>query len=491
MSYKRILIGVILIIGTLIFCSGCQNNPDKNVIVSKQEDTFSDSSITVEGDVSESNVTTISYNSSFASTDGSVNFNMDITQDISMSNLPVIQVRPHYLTSEDAKTVAFSLFPDAVFYEAESPLSENFSKSEIQEKLSRWTQYANMNSIEELFGESESSTTLDIIKSYIEEYTTMYEQAPEENPHRPCEWTMRKASEYMLLEEDLSVADYSNDNDEICTQCTVDGIPYRLSVTTRNQSDFKVNIITCCIDDGLSPRNIDERIFAAKLCRTEEPSEARLMSLQAKAEQLLLQFNLGQWEIDDCYVETRYIGNYPEYIVYVTAVPILNDVPVLRHPQLTALRNKDGYALNQYLSDVQFVFSPNGDLISFTLYTPLEVQNIVTENANVMTFNNLLACAEEYFTLTDFYNYGFGEYLFFIQEDVQCNVSVSDFTYGLSRIKVPDSEDSYYYVPSIILKGTSEYIGKETGKTYYLSDGLETFMVINAVDGSLINSTNA
>lgn len=490
MSCKRILVSSLLIVGALIFCSGCQNNPNKNIIVSKQDNILSDSPVAIEGEENTTNATTISYNSSFSSTDGSVNFTMNITQNISTSDLPVIQVGPHYLTSADAKTVAFSLFPDAVFYEAESQLSENFSKSEIQEKLSRWTQYANMDSIEELFGEGESYTTLDIIKSYIEAYTGMYEQAPEENPHLPCAWTMRKASEYTLLENELSGADLSNDNDEVCTQCTVNGIPYRLSVTTRNQSDFKVNIITCCIDDGLSPRNIDERIFSAKLCRTEEPVDAQLVSLQEKAEQLLSRFNLGQWEVDECYVETRYIGNYTEYMVHVNAVPVLNDVPVLRHPQLTALRNQDGYAPNQYLTDAQFVFSPSGDLISFTLYTPLESQNVVSENANVMTFNNLLARAEEYLSLTDSYNYGFGEYLFFIQEDVQCNVSVSDFIYGLSRIKVPDTDDSYYYVPSIILKGTAECIGKETGKTYYLSDEVETFMVINAVDGSLINSTN-
>lgn len=491
MSYKRILMSCFLTVGIFVLCSGCQKTPDKNVIVGKQDDMVCDTLATTEGEVSTSNEATVSFSNSFSSTDGSVNFSMDLEQNISSSDLPIIQVSPHYLTGEDAKNVAFSLFPDAVFYEAESQLSENYSKSEIQEKLSRWTQYTNMDSLKELFGDSEATTTLDIIKSYIEEYTTMYEQAPEDNPHIPCAWNMRKASEYMLLEDELSGVDLSNDNDEVCTQFTVDGIPYRLSVTTRNRSDFKVNIITCYIDDGLSPRNIDERIFSAKLCRTEKPSEEQLMSLNAKAEQLLSQFDLGQWEIDECFVETRYIGNYPEYMVHVNAVPVLNNVPALRHPQLTALRNKDGYAPNQYLTDAQFVFSPYGDLISFTLFTPLEVQKVVTENADVMMFNDLMTRAKDHLTLTDAYHYGYGEYLFFIQEDVQCNVSVTEFEYGLSRIKVPNSDDAYYYVPSIILKGTSEYIGMETGKTFYSSEEPEVFMVINAVDGTLINSTNA
>ena len=60
-----------------------------------------------------------------------------------------------------------------------------------------------------------------------------------------------------------------------------------------------------------------------------------------------------------------------------------------------------------------------------------------------------------------------------------------------SILKVPNQDNCYYYVPSILLKGWPECIGKESGTTYYYSEVPETLMVINALDGSIINSTNA
>ena len=55
---------------------------------------------------------------------------------------------------------------------------------------------------------------------------------------------------------------------------------------------------------------------------------------------------------------------------------------------------------------------------------------------------------------------------------------------------MPYNEDVYNYVPSILLKGSSEYVGKENGKTYYMSEQPEILLVINAVDGTIINETN-
>lgn len=267
-------------------------------------------------------------------------------------------------------------------------------------------------------------------------------------------------------------------------------IPYYFTVATRNKSDFKVNIISCYLYSGISPNNIDERIFNAKLCRTSEPTQAEIDTVKASAEELLSAMNFGQWQIDECYVSSEIYGNQTEYSININAVPVLNGIPALRRPQLAGLRNKDGYAPSQYLTDANFRFSPKGELLSFTLYTPVEIQEIVNDNVKVMSMDSLLTQAQERFMLTDAYAYGFGDFLQFINEEVQCNVTVSAIEYGLSRVKVPDSDDSYYYVPSMLFQGSSEYIGKSTGKTYYVSEKPEVLMVINAVDGTVINATN-
>lgn len=496
MPYKRIVINCFLVICFLIFCTACQKSPDDVIVKSKHNQVY-EGELVIDSTKSEAREPTndvIKFNRIFSSSDGSVNFEMHIDQRVSASPLPIVQVTPHYLTGEDAKTVATTLFPNTIFYEAEPQLAEIYSKSEIREKLNRWSQYTNIASLTELYGDSESANTLqdilNLVKIYIEDYTQKYEQAPDENPHSLCAWSVRKESEYQLPEGERVGVDLSADSDAVCAQFDANGIPYRFTMTTRNKNDYKLNVLTCYIDDGLSPRSVDERIFSAELCRTQEPTEAQLNLARDKVENWLSEFNLGDWYVDECFVEVRTFGGNSEYMVHVNAVPKLNNVPVLRQPQLSALRNKDGYAPSQYLTEAEFVLSANCDLISFTLFTPLESQNVVSDNADILPINELLSQAQSHLTLSDSYNYGFGEYLFLISEELQCNVLVSELECGLSRIKVPDSEGSYYYVPSIILWGSSEYVGKESSKTYYVSDSPELLLIINAVDGTLINSTN-
>ena len=155
--------------------------------------------------------------------------------------------------------------------------------------------------------------------------------------------------------------------------------------------------------------------------------------------------------------------------MYVKAVPVLNGFPALRYPQ-------ENYAL----TDAQFVFSSNGDLISFMLFSPLEIQRIENEAVKGLSIEALLSRVREHLEGTDANHYGLGGILQIIPEDVQCNVTVSEMEYGLSRTK-----EAYRYVPSILLKGSAEYIGKET--TYYRSERPEVLLVVNAADGTIIH----
>ena len=500
MKYKKLLS---ITISAVIFLSGCKSTPNNTAVVSKNDGFFeealqngktettslsSDSQSESLPKSQEISTLPVEYVSEFSSTDDSVHFTMDICENIRMGSMHVVKVSPHYLTAEDAKHVAYSLFPEVTFYEGESPLDENYSKAEIKTKLSRWSQYLSPDALENLWGEPQTEKTLQILSSYIEEYTLKYEEAPSESPHHLCDWTMKKSSQYLLEAENMKTADTSDDNDEICTQFTSEGIPYRLSVTTRKQNDFKVNMITCIIDDGMSPRNIDELIFLSQLCRGFEPSQDQVSMIRKRAENYLESFELGQWQVDECYVETRYIGDTPEYLIRVNAVPEFRGIPALRQKQLISLRNPNGYAPSQYFTDAQFVFSPGGNLISFTMYTPLEMQEITEVNDSVMSMESLLARAKEQLTLTDLRHYGLGDLALILPETVSCSVNISHMDFGIARVKVPEQDDSYYYVPAITLKGYAEYKGQETGKVYYQDDSEVALVTLNAVDGTVISS---
>ena len=158
MSYKRLFLSIFIILGILAFYTGCQNTPEEPAVISKSKQILT-TEVTDSDDETQAmtdNILDVSYKSSFTSTDGSVAFVMDIDQTIGVSNTSVVQVRPHFITGEDAKRVATSLFPNADFFEAEPERAKNYSKDEIQEKLARWSQYANIDALEKLCGDSAS-----------------------------------------------------------------------------------------------------------------------------------------------------------------------------------------------------------------------------------------------------------------------------------------------------------------------------------------------
>lgn len=472
----------------MIMLCGCQGNPDKSIVNSKNDGSFDANVVISASEHHEPDETqAVKYMDTFMSTDGSVTFLFTIDDQITAADMPVLEVTPHFFTEEDAKNVAYALFGDAVFYEAEPSLSKNYSKSEIQERIERWSRFTSSDAIKELYGYEPGYDATALVKSFIEKYTTMYETAPEENPHIPCQWTFRKSSEYTIPAEDRAGVDMSKDNDEISAQLQIGGIPYYFTVTNRNQSDFKVNMVTACIYSGSSPDGMDESIFMAELCRTAEPTDEQLANIRNKAEQILTNMNLGQWKIDQCYVETTYYGDTPEYVVHVNAVPILNGMEVVRQPQLTNLRNDNAYASNYYHTDVNFKFSANGDLILFMMYSPLEVKETLNENVDVLNFDEMIENTKLYLQHSDYYEYGFGHFLDQVEEDVSCTVTVSQLDYNLIRVKVPNTDESYYYIPGITLRGTARYVGDTSGNLYYESEGVETLVAINGVDGTIIN----
>ena len=108
-----------------------------------------------------------------------------------------------------------------------------------------------------------------------------------------------------------------------------------------------------------------------------------------------------------------------------------------------------------------------------------------------MGMDSLISRAQEQLALTDLRSYGLGDFVSIISEALSCNVNVSVMDYGVARVKIPEQDDSYYYVPAVTLRGCAEYIGQETGKVYYQDTSEVTLITLNAVDGTIINSTNS
>ena len=94
--------------------------------------------------------------------------------------------------------------------------------------------------------------------------------------------------------------------------------------------------------------------------------------------------------------------------------------------------------------------------------------------------------------LSDYYAYDSLQFLAQKSEDYICLVNICDTDYGLTRVKVPDADESYYYVPAIFFYGNVQYQGKETGilLDVDVEEVRRSILVLNAIDGSIINITN-
>lgn len=427
---------------------------------------------------------------SFTSADGTIEFTMEIDEEVSGEYMPMLEVIPHQITAEEAKRVAYALFGDAEYYEQEPNRDANYSKSEIQHRIDRWSRYTTEEALQELYGSwmdsEQAADVLRIVESFIEKYKVKYETAPEENPHVPCDWTFKNASVYMIPADEIADTDLSDLNDNIEAQLYVDDIPYHFCASNRDKEDFKVNMLYATIATGITPNGIDEEIFKARLCRTAEPTQEQLDAAKAKAEAMLLEMDMGTWQIDQCALRTLEISeSVTEYYIDVTAVPVLNGVPAVRVPQFYALRDAEDPTISNYFyADVGFEFAPNGELLSFMMYSPVEIVDSVN-SGDVLSVETLLEKAKEYLTASSYGDYSYIPMAYSGDDRLLCRIDITGLDYNLTRINVPGYDDRFYYVPGITLTGDVEYYEEESGKVIHTMDQ-RTLIILNGMDGSVI-----
>ena len=477
---KTALFMVIVSTTLCLLATGCQQTPSEEHIISKTENEHTTTS-------SETNVNsdTHGYTDCFTSLDGSVNIEFQVNNITEVEKMPNVEVVPHYLTEDEVKTIASLLFGDADFFDARMYTNVPYSKSEIQQRLNRWSQFANEDSAKSLYGEG-YERRLETLKKGIEKYTAMYEDAPDEETRTPTDWKFKKDSFYYYPEGTTTSENLSADNDSIMLEVDSGNLQYILHASKRDSWDFKLSRVSAYLNPKGSPSQIDTRIFQSMLCRTPEPNEQQIEKLKQNVEDMLKQMNIGSWHIDQCHVEKQYYGKNQEYIVHINAIPVIANTVALRHPQLANLKCDDIYASNYYLTDAHFEYSANGDLIAFTLSSPIETKE-VSENIPMLGTNELITKAREFLSLADIHAYDQQGIVQALGENVECTLRVSQMNYGLTRVKVPDSDESYYYIPSVAFYGEITYSDKESGSIYYQSEANKLLLTLNAADGTVIS----
>lgn len=427
---------------------------------------------------------------SFISNDGSIEFYLDIDTEVTGEVVPMVEVVPHFFTGEEIKHVAKVLFGDAQFYEEEPFDHQLYSKQEIQTKLDRWRRYSDMNALEELFpGKVEESTymerALEVVNQFLHQYSEMLKDAPTEDHSEPCRWELRNWIEYMYPEEEWA-EHYSDEyNMEISATTVVNGIPYYFGGSQRDHETFRVNNISAGIGGEVSPFGIDDLIYKAELCRTSEPTEEQLNLAKEKAENWLSQMNMGSWMVDECYVQTRELGEFTEYYIHVNAVPVFYGVPAIRREQITALRGREEGKTYYYYTDAQFTFAPNGELMTFRMYSPVDIVSTDYET-ETLSVEELLEIAKENLISSSASSYSYIPSAYEGMCEVGCKITVRDIDYSLTRMTDEDTRQPFIYSLGASLSGSIEYYDKATGEVLdYVEDRI--LLVLDGMNGTFIS----
>ena len=71
-----------------------------------------------------------------------------------------------------------------------------------------------------------------------------------------------------------------------------------------------------------------------------------------------------------------------------------------------------------------------------------------------------------------------------VEGNSKLEVEINQMQYGLCRIAVSESEESYYYVPAVLFRGTIQIYRGDTGEL--INEETTTLVTINAIDGTII-----
>lgn len=238
-------------------------------------------------------------------------FQIDIDQELFSTKIPVIQVKPREISSKDIQRVAQSLLGDAIFYEREPSSNPQYSKAQYQEMIARLSPYANMDAMTNLVGNGNAEDMLTSVKSTIAWITEQMETAPDENPHKPCDWTLKKERVYNDAEWDIGQRPLSEDNDWLVATAEKDGLGYKYMVVSRNQDDYKLNRFSIQLGGASADTYVDRLIYWSELCRTDAPAQNQIDLVESKVMDMLGQMDLGQWRIADTQIGIRKRGFRP------------------------------------------------------------------------------------------------------------------------------------------------------------------------------------
>lgn len=310
------------------------------------------------------------------------------------------------------------------------------------------------------------------------------ETAPENPSFEICDWTLKPRSYYQD----------GADGKKLDIITNYEGQSYSITATTNN--NYMINLLTVNLGDGTN--NLIRECLSAQLRSTEEPTQEQVDAATLKAQQMLDKMGMGDFFIAESSIAVSKYESLPSYSILVKAVPVFEGISgllghtgvIYLNPDLT---ENSSYGPSYAMTEIEFAFNADGDLVRFRMNSPVDVKVVLNDNVATLPAEELFAKAENYISLYDAESLdgitGNNRYTLSWRNDIpedsiELKVEITDARYGLGRINKADDDDSFYYTPAILFEGTINFCDKNTGEV--IDSVTRTLFTINAVDGSII-----
>ncbi|MCM1179338.1 MAG: DUF6034 family protein [Clostridium sp.] len=444
---KRALFVIIL----LALLTGCKESPETDIVVNKNEDKL-EQKITEQAEDDKKQEVVDKKTDEFVVATGDVKVKVNAEVTPVDGKVSVVKTIPHEITPEDLKQWGDVLFAGEEVYDSSAPKS----KKELEEELLQWKQW---------LAEAEEEGDEDVIagrKEAIANLETAYENASEDEERKKTDYAFQPGEYY--LDETSTV---NPDDDDLkgmhfhAETAYQDGRQKRLSAINRNE-DYCIYSLFFDNDHG------EQKVHGKK--QSEE--EAFVL-----AEEIREQLNLKDWTK----VETKELYEDGYEFIYTRCY---EGIPVLTGYNID-LRSDDLYAANMYYESLDIgIF--NGEINHIALDSLMDIVEVENENVKTLSFDEVYEkfksqMQSQYSKNTYVENGWMDENDEYFQKEM--SIEITDIEEGMFRIKVKDSTDEYRMVPAWIFKGCT-FCGSSS-----LTGDVESYIVINAVDGSVINPT--
>ncbi len=426
----------------------------------------------------------VAYTDSFQSADGSVNVEINL-EDTSLyeGSFRTLQITPRPFTEEEVRHIAQVLFGDAVLYECS--IGREATKAELQEQREILETLLEGDALKEMYADS-ADESAELIRSYLDKHKV--EDAPESIEKTVCDFQYKPwndAQGYL----------------EINAHTEVEGIPYYFNAVNNTNNGVRIYRINVFVaNEIIWPLGVDEIMLCDQILGKEEPHQEQINAIREKAEDMMGELDMGQWQIDSCEVTKR----RDSYAIEVKAVPVYNGIPMLRQGQLSYLRGTEEGIQNCYYPELCITFSPDGTLYGFEMVTPVEV-TAIGEEGKTMSFAELMGSIKTRFSQTSATDLPDGNrYADAVVSDIQLGYAMVPVNSGDNEhIQLPGvngdtlvvNNSDFVLIPAVTVYGNYQtYLNtpEENAFDYrkiYERDAL--FAVLDASNGSMIAPANS